>query len=82
MPASEYTRGYRDYTRRKFAAHAYRRGFRQGQILWRGVWYGLLVWRGVRWLRPTSVLVAREILQEGETVTIRQTSEKVGKRRR
>jgi hypothetical protein len=72
---------YRQYARRTLAAHAYRRGFRENQILWRGLWYGLLLMRAVRWLRSTPVLVAREVLQPGETLTIRQTSEKVGKRR-
>jgi hypothetical protein len=51
-------------------------------MIWRAVWYGLLVMRVVRRLRPIPELVAREVLQPGETITIRQTSETVGKRRR
>jgi hypothetical protein len=70
------------YARRTLAATAYRRGFREHQILWRGIWYSLLLFRAIRWLRPASELVAREVLGPGETVTIRQTAEKVGKRRR
>ncbi|HTN81927.1 MAG TPA: hypothetical protein VMK16_19820 [Acidimicrobiales bacterium] len=70
------------YLRRKLALKAYRRGFRENQILWRGLWYGLLALQAIRWLRPQPVLMAREVLRPGETVTIRQTSEKLGKRRR
>ena len=61
---------------------AYRRGFRDHQVLWRGLWYGLLLMRAIKWTKPAQVLVAREVLKPGETITIRQTSEKVGKRRR
>jgi hypothetical protein len=81
-PSTAYKRGYRDYTLRRVTGYAYRRGFRENQILWRGLWYGLLLWRGLRWLKPAPVLIAREVLGPGETVSIRQTTEKVGKRRK
>ena len=74
--------GVRSYARQKLALTAYRRGFREHQILWRGLWYGILIMRAIRWLRPASELVAREVLKPGETVTIFQTTEQVGKRRR
>ena len=73
---------YRSYARQKLTLTAYRRGFREHQILWRALWYGLLLLRAIRWLRPASELVAREVLKPGETVTIFQTTEQVGKRRR
>jgi hypothetical protein len=73
---------YRVYARRRLAGTAYRRGFREGNLFWRIFWYGLLVVRAWYWLKPAPVLVAREVLKPGETVTIRQTTEKVGKRRR
>ncbi|HMK13271.1 MAG TPA: hypothetical protein VK461_16905 [Acidimicrobiales bacterium] len=73
---------YREYARRRLVLTAYRRGFRENQILWRGLWYWLILLRAIRWLRPQPVLVAREVLQPGETITIRQTKEKIGKRRR
>ena len=80
MPGSE--RPIRTYTRRRLTLLSYQRGFRGGNMIWRGVWYGLLVMRVARRLRPMPELIAREVLQPGETITIRQTSEKVGKRRR
>lgn len=73
---------YREYARRRLVLVAYRQGFREGQIPWRVLWYLLMALRAIRWLRPQPVLLAREVLQPGESVTIRQTFEKVGKRRR
>ena len=75
-------RPVRTYTRRRLTLLSYQRGFRGRKLIWRGVWYGLLVVRAIRWLRPSPVLVAREVLHPGETVTIFQTTETVGKRRR
>ncbi len=80
LPGSE--RPLRTYSRRRLTIKSYQRGFRGKNLFWRGVWYGLLAMRIFRQLRPTPVLVAREVLQPGETLTIRATTEKVGKRRR
>jgi hypothetical protein len=70
------------YTNRRLAGIAYRKGFRERSVFWRAFWYGLMVMRFIQWLRPSPELLAREVLQPGESVTIFATKEKVGKRRR
>jgi hypothetical protein len=81
-PAADGQGTYRAYARRRLVLTAYRRGFRDHQVLWRGLWYGLLLMRAIKWTKPVQVLVAREVLKPGDTITITQTKETVGKRRR
>lgn len=82
MASSKGSSGYRRYARQRLTLVAYRQGFREGQLPWRILWILLMLLRALSALRPKPVLLAREVLQPGETVTIRQTMEKVGKRRK
>jgi len=74
--------GYLRYVRRRLTLIAYRQGFREGQLAWRILWALLMLISALKALRPREVLLTREVLQPGETVTIRQTMDKVGKRRK
>jgi hypothetical protein len=74
--------GYLRYARRRLTLIAYRQGFREGQLAWRILWVLLMLISALRALRPREVLLTREVLQPGETVTIRQTLDTVGKRRK
>ena len=82
MTSSKGSGGYRQYARQRLTLVAYRQGFREGQLPWRILWILLMVLRAMGALRPRPVLLAREVLAPGETVTIRHTTEKVGKRRK
>lgn len=81
-PAPGYARPIRTYTRRRLTLLSYRNGIRGNNLLWRGVWYGLLVLRAVRWLRPQERTIALEVLQPGESITIRATEEPVKPKRK
>jgi hypothetical protein len=74
--------GYLRYARRRLTLIAYHQGFREGQLAWRILWVLLMLIAALKALRPREVLLTREVLQPGETVTIRQTLDTVGKRRK
>jgi hypothetical protein len=75
-------RPIRTYTRRRLTVLSYRNGIKGNNLLWRSVWYGLLMMRAFQWLKPQVRLVAREVLQPGESVTITATKELVKPRRK
>jgi hypothetical protein len=75
-------RPIRTYTRRRLTVLSYRNGIKGNNLLWRGVWYGLLMMRAVQWLKPQVRVVAQEVLQPGEGVTIIATKELVRPKRK